>query len=475
MLEKSKLSPKALAFKGLNYASLEDSVLATIINARVEDIDLLQTLGTREEVRPSSLKRALRGIERHFIFECKKASPTLGDINQSLDLEKLAHIYSKEANAISVLCEPRFFKGSYENLRFVKQHTSLPVICKDFIISKKQIDLAYEMGADAILLMCSVLDRQTLIDFYNYATSLGLDCIVEVHTKDEADFAYGQLFPIVGINNRDLKTLKINFETSKKLSFLLKDVERSVISESGVKNHLDVKNLNPFKNFLIGSSICEEKRPLRKIREIKYGLNKICGIKTFDALQALIDNKATLAGFILVKNSPRFIEVNKALELIDKTCAQDYLYTTAVFLNQDLNEVFEIAKTSKFDYLQFHGQESLAYIQKVKDKFPKLKLIKALNIYDPNFKEDYQSFAKLCDLILLDSKNPGSGKSFDWTDIPSFVDKSRTLLSGGIKLSNLKEALELGFIGLDLSSGAEIVKGQKDLGLIQDLMHKILE
>ena len=167
--------------------------------------------------------------------------------------------------------------------------------------------------------------------------------------------------------------------------------------------------------------------------------------------------------------------IDKIAKAHDKTCAQDYLYTTAVFLNQDLNEVFEIAKTSKFDYLQFHGQESLAYIQKVKDKFPKLKLIKALNIYDPNFKEDYQSFAKLCDLILLDSKNPGSGKSFDWTDIPSFVDKSRTLLSGGIKLSNLKEALELGFIGLDLSSGAEIVKGQKDLGLIQDLMHKILE
>lgn len=467
MLQSEALNAQALQFPGLNHEGLEGTVLATIINRRVADFKNEHSPCQKRDVPLVSLYEALKGPERHFILECKCSSPTLGSINESLDEDAFASVYSRYADAISVLCEPVFFGGSLERLHYIKQKTNLPVICKDFIIDEQQIDNAYAAGADAVLLMCSVLKFDRLLKLYEYATALGLEAIVETATQEEARFAIGHGFKIAGINNRDLKTLKVDFQTSFDLEFLLDDQKRAVISESGVKSRADVLKLYPFHNFLVGSALCKEQNPLRAVKALTLGYNKVCGINSLEALQAVVKSDAIMAGFIFAPASPRYIRPELAQDIIRQTKAQESLYTVGVFKDQSLDEVIDIASGLCFDYVQLHGKEDVPFILALKEALGGVKIIKALNIEDLSSFEAYETYAPHCDFILFDSKAPGSGLSFDWTKIPHGIDKGRCLLSGGLNLSNLKEAMALGFAGYDINSGVEARKGQKDPNLIK--------
>lgn len=140
------------------------------------------------------------------------------------------------------MCEKNFFKGSIDYLRYVKEHCSLPVICKDFIICKEQIKEAYVAGADAVLLMLSVLDKDTYLELYNYAHSLNLDVLTEVDDETQAQFTIDNNIKIVGINNRDLRILKINLDTAKRISKMFPSDVR-VVSESGINTHNDLTYL----------------------------------------------------------------------------------------------------------------------------------------------------------------------------------------------------------------------------------------
>jgi phosphoribosylanthranilate isomerase len=116
--------------------------------------------------------------------------------------------------------------------------------------------------------------------------------------------------------------------------------------------------------------------------------------------------------------------------------------------------------------VQLHGEENIDYIKELKEKAPQLKIIKAINVKNPSDLDIVSTYKKICDLIILDSNTPGSGKSFDWGVIPNDFDKSRVLLSGGIGLDNVKDALQMGFEGLDLNSKLEITKGVKDVDTV---------
>ena len=473
MLSISSLSPTALSYRGLNHAELDGTVLATIVNARLEDLEELPEASGTRSAPYVSLRQALRGPQRHLILELKSASPTLGDINTALNLRRSVEVYSEFGAAISVLCESRYFKGSFERLKQVKELTDLPVIAKDFVISRKQIKSAYVAGADAILLMCSVLDRPALLDFTAYANSLGLEVILEVTTRSEAEFALENNYPVIGINNRDLKTLQVDFTTARELEGLLLNAGRIVISESGIKSVSDLLSLAPFNNFLVGSSICREADPYRAVLSLRYGYNKICGLKDEAALKAAIDGKATLAGFIFHKKSPRYISPADAKALIESTGAKRFLYTVGVFLDHELPYVVKTCADLKLDYAQLHGHESPDYIRALKAALPALKIIKAFNIRSPQSFMTLQDYAGLCELLLLDSSMPGSGTSFNWEDIPAELDRSRCLLSGGLNAHNAAKALSLGFAGLDVNSGVESAPGVKDPLLITQLLTQL--
>ncbi|MEF9934014.1 MAG: indole-3-glycerol phosphate synthase TrpC [Clostridium sp.] len=206
------------------------------------------------------------------IAEIKRASPSKGDLNIDLDPRLLAREYEESgASAISVLTEDKYFKGSYKDLLEVRLETSLPILCKDFIVDRVQIDIAYKLGADIILLIAACLDDYELSDLYSYALSYGLNIIIEVHSKEEIHRGLKLNPSIIGINNRNLKTFKTDIRVTGELIKELKGFKGIVISESGIKSNEDIRYL---KNLgvdcvLVGESFVTSNSLKDKILEIR--------------------------------------------------------------------------------------------------------------------------------------------------------------------------------------------------------------
>lgn len=470
MLGSEKLTDTALAYRGLNYKSLNDTVLATIINKRVLDIENISKEGQRTAPR-ASLYRALsvRG-RRNFILECKKSSPTLGDFCQDFNLDRILDCYEKHASAISVLCEPHFFKGSLDYLSYVKSRTRLPVICKDFIISEEQLTAANNAGADAVLLMLSVLSRDFFLELAKKAHDLGLEVLCEVDTYEDAMFAIDHNLKIVGINNRDLRTLKVDLGNAKKL-YSLFDAATRVISESGIHEHQQLVDLKPIRNFLIGSSLTGADNIEFKASSMLYGMNKICGLKTLEALDAAIAGHASIAGLIFYQKSPRAVTLDEARALTDH--GRGRISFAGVFVDEDPEVIINTARALKLDFVQLHGSESVQMIEQLKKELPDTRIIKAVKVKDPQSFAEASDYAQYCDFLLLDSPSPGSGAKFDWRHIPDFIDRNRTLLAGGIGPDNLDDALEQRFLGLDLNSKLEKTKGVKDPAMIKEALDRL--
>lgn len=192
-----------------------------------------------------------------FICEIKKASPSKGTIVENFPYTDIAKEYEQAgAAAISVLTEPNFFKGSDKILKDVADIVNIPILRKDFIIDEYQIYQAKLIGADAILLICAILDEKILNKFLNIAKNLKLSCLVETHNEDEIKMALNSEAKIIGINNRDLKTFRVDIKTSLELQKFIPE-NKILISESGIKTVQDIKILKEagFNGVLIGESI----------------------------------------------------------------------------------------------------------------------------------------------------------------------------------------------------------------------------
>ena len=177
-----------------------------------------------------------------FIMECKSASPSLGMIREQYHPGDLARIYSRLAAGISVLCEPDRFRGDYDHLTTVASSTHLPVLCKDFIIDEAQVYAARYFGADAILLMLSILDDATYRQLAGLADRLGLDVLTEAISAEEMARARALGAKIVGINHRNLHDLSIDLTRSAELNRLAPE-NAVVIAESGIRDNATVRRL----------------------------------------------------------------------------------------------------------------------------------------------------------------------------------------------------------------------------------------
>jgi indole-3-glycerol phosphate synthase len=187
----------------------------------------------------------------NIIAELKSKSPSFGNFNTNVF--SLIEAYSKYAKAISVLTDSKYFGGSFEFLHEVSKKTNTPILCKDFIIDKKQIDWAHACGADIVLLIARVLDKNKLKELYDYTYELGLEALVEVHSlQDLEKIAFEPHF--FGINARDLDTLNIDKKAAKGiLSNLSTPVK---IAESGIRDRSDIEFFLPVANvFLIGEAL----------------------------------------------------------------------------------------------------------------------------------------------------------------------------------------------------------------------------
>ncbi len=217
--------------------------------------------------RDALLKARPMGI----IAEVKKASPSKGLLCPDFDPESLCKEYQQGgADCISVLTDERFFQGRLQYLFRVKRTCSLPVLRKDFIIDHIQVEEAEAWGADAILLICAILDASLLKELLAHATELGMDCLVEVHDEGEAEKAIISGADLIGINNRNLKDFSVSLETSIRVRAMIpKGIP--VVSESGIRDEKDMKVLasSGIQAALIGESLVRASNRPEKIRQLK--------------------------------------------------------------------------------------------------------------------------------------------------------------------------------------------------------------
>ena len=209
-----------------------------------------------------------------LIGEVKRASPSQGDINAVMDPLKQAEAYMKGgADAISVLTEHHFFKGSFSDLEEISKIADVPLLNKDFIIDKRQINRAYNHGADIILLIVTILDDAALLDLYQYADSLGLNIIVEVHNEDELKRALKISPVIIGINNRDLKTFTVDITNTENLLKKYGSQDTHFIAESGIHSAADAQRMKAAgaSGMLVGESLMRSDSIEEKIKELKLG------------------------------------------------------------------------------------------------------------------------------------------------------------------------------------------------------------
>lgn len=220
---------------------------------------------------PRGFKKSLRaGKGIRIIAEIKKASPSEGTIREDFNVMKIAQCYENAgACAISVLTENKFFLGRTSYLAMVRSETELPVLRKDFLIDRYQIVESAVLGCDSVLLIASILSDKQLAEFVGGLESYEIDPLVEVHDETELERALRAGAKIVGINNRDLKTMRIDIKTSEVLA---KRIPKSVIkvAESGFESHDEVKRLAEMgiDAFLVGTSILKSKNMESKIKQL---------------------------------------------------------------------------------------------------------------------------------------------------------------------------------------------------------------
>ncbi|TKH13205.1 indole-3-glycerol phosphate synthase TrpC [Bacillus wiedmannii] len=234
------------------------TILDKIVDQKKKEVAALYETYTplKESRKTHSLVEALQQFT--VIAEVKRASPSKGDINLNVDVRKQVEIYEEcGAGAVSVLTDGQFFKGSFHDLQTARAESNIPLLCKDFIIDKIQIDRAYEAGADIILLIVAALTKEKLKELYSYVLEKGLEAIVEVHDEQELEIAI-QLNPhVIGINNRNLKTFEVDLSQTEKLGKRLNEEKLLWISESGIHSKEDIIRVKKAgaKGVLVGEAL----------------------------------------------------------------------------------------------------------------------------------------------------------------------------------------------------------------------------
>ena len=216
------------------------------VAADKENLPLEELKALCQEQRPAHGKAFLDRLQKpemSFICEIKKASPSKGIISEDFPYLDIAWVYQAAgADAISCLTEPKWFLGSDDIFRAVRREMAIPMLRKDFTVDEYQIYQAKLMGADAVLLICALLDTQTIARYLDIAHSLGLAALVETHDESEIRSAVSAGANIIGVNNRNLKDFSVDFSNAARLRDLIPP-ERVYVAESGVSSPEDVAAL----------------------------------------------------------------------------------------------------------------------------------------------------------------------------------------------------------------------------------------
>jgi indole-3-glycerol phosphate synthase/phosphoribosylanthranilate isomerase len=399
-----------------------------------------------------SLATALAKDGARFILEIKRASPSQGTIRIGADPASLARGYVGVADALSVLCDGPYFGGSLDDLAAARGEFDGPILAKDFFIDVRQVAEARIAGADAVLVMLSLLDDLMARTIIEEARRLGMDALVEVHDEAEMRRALRLGAPLIGINNRDLRDLSIDLATTERLAKLAPD--RLLVSESGVSGRADVDRLAPLVDgFLIGSSLMRSADPAHAARALIFGRTKLCGLNCGADLSAA--RPAAYAGFVFVPGSPRHVTADEAAPLAG-IARRSGMHPVGVFRDAPLGTVGDIATLLNLDAVQLHGHEDLEYVGSLRRALPP-----ACEIWTARSVGREPLSSRGGDRLVFDNADGGSGRSFDWSLVRAHPQLAGAIVAGGIGPPNIVAARQLGAYAVDVGSSVDARPGRK--------------
>ena len=432
-------------------------ILAEIVAAK--RIDVARRFGDeraesmREGVAPTarSLKAALAQPGARFVMEVKRASPS--GHRSTVEPADAARAYCGVADAVSVLTDGPYFNGSLDDLRNVRAIFDGPILAKDFVVDPRQLIEARGAGADAALAMLSVLSDEEAAGVYAEARLLGMDVITEVHDEAELTRAAALGAEIIGINNRDLKSLTTDIAVTERLAPLA-PAGVLLISESGIATRADVERLGQHVDaFLVGSALMAAPDIREAARALVFGRVKICGLARDEDVALAATLGATHAGFVFVPGSPRAVTAAQARPLVAQARAAG-LRAVGVFRNADPEEIAETGASLGLSAVQVHGNANYATIAAIRRGFE--GEVWAVS------RDGAEPVCDAADRTVFDSGDGGTGKTFDWSLLDGRRDLAGGFLAGGITPENAAAAARVGAYGLDVCSGVEAQPRYKD-------------
>jgi len=420
----------------------------------------------RARARPTgrSLARVISEPGARFILEIKKASPSAGAIRADADVAAIAYGYAGVADALSVLTDSRHFGGSLEDVALARTAFDGPILAKDFFIDPRQIAEARIAGADAVLVMLSLLDDVVARTMIEEASRFAMDALVEVHDDSEMRRALALGAPLIGINNRDLRDFSIDLSTTERLARLAP--HRLLVSESGISARTDVVRLTRHVDaFLVGSSLMRAHVPAQAARELVFGRAKLCGLNCGADLRAA--RPAAFAGFVFVPGSPRHVTADEAAPLAG-TVRRSGMFPVGVFREDPPGAVGDIAMALNLHAVQLHGGEDAEYVRHLRRYLPReCEIWTALSVGRGPLA------SRGGDRLVFDNEDGGSGRTFDWSLIRQHRELSNAIVAGGIGRHNAREAMRLGAYAIDVGSSVESQRGVKSAEKIRALFETL--
>jgi tryptophan synthase beta subunit len=428
----------------------------------------------------------------HLIAEIKRRSPSAGLLVEGrLDIAARARAYqSGGASMISVLIEPHWFGGSIDDLMAARAATSLPVLAKDFVVDARQLPVLRAAGADAVLLLAALHKPRELARLATLALEQDLEPLVEAHSARELRAALTTDARLIGINNRDLRTLR----TDPELVVQLRDrvpADRLVVAESGVREPAQLRRWRAlgFDAALVGEDLMRagtdpdvvEARVASFVAagdvpgpgvdpaaDGRTPFVKICGITELGGLRAALAAGADAIGLNFVSASPRCLSEPEAADLIAAARSTDARgdgpFLVGVYADRPAGEVAASAARLGLDAVQLHGHEKPSDLDRI--PLPVLKVIHVPAAADDPVRGDViaeaERFLERPNLqaILLDTQDPaalgGTGRRIDVEAARAIARRVPVILAGGLDAANVGEVLrEVPAIGVDVSSGVE--------------------
>jgi tryptophan synthase beta chain len=461
------------------------------------EAELAERLASAPPARPFALALAAPGL--HLIAEIKRRSPSAGAIaDADEDIVARARAYQAGgAAAISVLCEPHSFGGSVEDMALVRRSVSVPVLAKEFVVHRRQLPVLRAAGADAVLLLAVLHPRTVLEGLVAEALELGLEPLVEAHDERELEAALSTRARVIGINNRDLRTLDVDPEQAARLRHLVPE-DRVVIAESGVRDAVTIRGWRAagFDAALVGEALVRTSDPRSAARAIvlagrppddpveasRAPFVKICGVTDETGVRAAIAAGADAIGLNLVPGTPRALELEEAVALAhvarSRAAGASRPAIVAITVDRSAIELNAIAEALDADAIQLSGAEDPALIAALER--PAWKTIHlppstaepvgadaptGITNHDVNLAAELIQRAKAfraagAQRILLDTSGGphpgGTGRRADPGLVAAIAREIPVTLAGGLDAASVGEALRgSAAVGVDVASGVE--------------------